>query len=120
MGYINTIQSPSLPLHLRSVLIFIHMYILLFISRDTVLLVSAVSNVFSIMCSASFLHIIHALLSIYQCLNPITSLSSLTLCNVLVDSLGFANVPSYYLHIAPLYNVYYKVFFSFILPDCID
>ena len=60
--------------------------------------------------TACFWYIINLLLSVYYYLCPITSLNSLTLCSVLVDSLGFSNVPSCYCHIITVYKVFASSF----------
>ena len=60
--------------------------------------------------TACFWYIINLLLSVYYYLCPITSLNSLTLCSVLVDSLGFSNVPSCYCHIITVDKVFASYF----------
>lgn len=89
----HLLKNPSLPL----VLIFlcVDFYIVLkFISKDIVLLVLAVLNIFPIRrVTACFWYTKKLLFSVYYYLCPITSLNSLTLCSVLVDSLDFQMFP---------------------------
>lgn len=120
MGCYSSTIYWKIHLCLHIVLIFccVDFYIVLkFISKDIVLLVLAVLNIFPIRRGNSLLLVHKKIIVFCLCICPIPSLNSLTLCSVLVDSLGFSNVPSCYCHIITVHNVFASFFLWLICFD---